>query len=304
LRIEPAPAHQDARYLAALGSCFDGWGGQAEFDWYFRRPFAGRVADRFVVSDEDSWIAGSAVSWRRLAEVDGTARPVGIMTGSWTLPEARGRGCFKAIIEHSRELCLERGADWLLAFVTQDNASRRLLERAGSMMIPTDYLWSVEGAEPPATGSAAEARRVEPSPTLVDALQRRHQALGQGHVRFLYDDPATWAGQLVQRTLPTDLLEVDELGAIVVERHPVFDRVLTTLPLHPEARLPLIRAAWARALRAGRRFFAFTSRPGDAAALRESCGLGGTAGFITLLPAAAPAPDFGAPWSVESGDRV
>ncbi|HEX6375645.1 MAG TPA: hypothetical protein VFZ91_07980 [Allosphingosinicella sp.] len=302
MRIEPARPDEDARYLAALTSCFDGWGGETEFDWYFRRPFAGRTADRFVVIDEGEWIAGSAVSWRRLADSDGKERRVGIMTGSWTLPAARGRGCFKAIIDHSRQLCVERGADWLLAFVTRDNPSRRQLERAGSLMIPTDYLWSEEGAEAPEAGP--EPRRIEPEPALLQTLWRRHAAQGGGTVRFLYEDPAAWAGQLVERPLPTDLLGVEGLGEVLVERHPVFDRILATVPLSPDRRLELARSTWARALRGGRRFFAFTSRPDEAEALRETCGLGGIPGFITLLPAAAPVPEADLPWSVESGDRV
>lgn len=302
MKIEPAPAHEDERYLEALQSCFGGWGGETEFDWYFRRPFDGAVADRFVIADDGEWIAGSAVSWRRLAEPDGTGRTIGIMTGSWTLPAARGRGCFAAIIEHSRQLSVERGADWLLAFVTRDNPSRRQLERAGSLMIPTDYLWSEEGAEAP--GAAPEARPVEPEPALLEALWRRHAAQGQGRMRFLYDDPAAWAGQLVERPLPADLLRSEGLGAVLVERHSVFDRILATVPLAPDKRLELACAVWARALRAGRRFFAFTSRPDEAAALREAFGLGGIPGFITLLPAASPMPEAGLPWSVESGDRV
>lgn len=302
MKIEPAPAQEDGRYLEALQSCFGGWGGETEFDWYFRRPFGGAVADRFVIADEGEWIAGSAVSWRRLAEPDGTERAVGIMTGSWTLPAARGRGCFAAIIEHSRQLCVERGADWLLAFVTRDNPSRRQLERAGSLMIPTDYLWSEEGAEAPEAGP--EPRPVEPEPALLETLWRRHAAQGEGRMRFLYEDPAAWAGQLVERPLPTDLLRVEGLGEMLVERHSLFDRILATVPLEPDQRLALARAIWARALRNRRRFFAFTSRPDEAEALRAACGLGGVPGFITLLPGATPMPEAGLSWSVESGDRV
>jgi GNAT superfamily N-acetyltransferase len=302
LKIEPAPAHEDERYLEALQSCFGGWGGRTEFDWYFRRPFAGAVADRFVIADEEEWIAGSAVSWRRLAEPDGTVRRIGIMTGSWTLPAARGRGCFSAIIEHSRQLCVERRADWLLAFVTRDNPSRRQLERAGSLMIPTDYLWSEEGAGAPP--STASPMTVDPQPALVEALWRRHAGLGRGRVRFLYEDPEAWAGQLMDRPLPTDLLQVAGLGEVLVERHAVFDRILASVPLTDDARLELARSVWARALRAGRRFFAFTSRADEAAAMRQALDLGGVPGFITLLPAAAPVPDAGLSWSVDSGDRV
>lgn len=304
MRIEPAPPHEDARYLAALRSCFEGWGGEAHFDWYFRRPFGGHLADRFVITDDGAWIAGSGVSWRRLAGAGGTVRTVGIMTGSWTLPEARGRGCFKTIVAHSRDLCVERCADWLLAFVTRDNASRHALERAGAMMIATDYMWSQDGAAPPTSDRLAEAVPARPEPALLEVLWRRHALLGEGALRFLYQDPETWAGQLVERPLPTELLRVEGLGEALVERHPIFDRVLATIPLVPDKGLELACAVWARALRRGRRFFAFTSRPDEAAALREACGLGGTPGFITLLPARSPAPDAGTPWSVEGGDRV
>jgi hypothetical protein len=300
LRIEPAPPSSDPRYLEALQSCFGGWGGETEFDWYFRRPFAGAVADRFVIVDDGEWIAGSAVSWRKLADAGGAERTVGIMTGSWTLPAARGRGCFGTIIEHSRLLCVERGADWLIAFVTQDNPSRRQLERAGSLMIPTDYLWSEEGAAAP----GPEPLSVERSPDRIEALWQRHSAFGEGRVRFLYEDPQAWAGQLVDRPLPTDLLEVEGRGDVLVERHAVFDRILATIPSTPDDRLELARAVWARALRGGRRFFAFTSRAEEAAEWREALDLGGTAGFITLLPGASPAPEAGLPWSIESGDRV
>lgn len=302
MRIEPAPASEDGRYLGALQSCFGGWGGETEFDWYFRRPFGGAVADRFVIADEGEWIAGSAVSWRKLADAQGNERRVGIMTGSWTLPAARGRGCFGAIIDHSRQLCVERGADWLLAFVTRDNPSRRQLERAGSLMIPTDYLWSEEGAQAPR--SAPQATAVDPEPELLEALWRRHSGLGEGRIRFLYEDPQAWAGQLVDRPLPTDLLRADGLGEVLVERHSVFDRILASVPAAPDKRVELARAVWARALGAGRRFFAFTSRADEAAALREALDLGDVPGFITLLPAAAAMPEAGLAWSVESGDRV
>ncbi|MEA3009089.1 MAG: hypothetical protein QOJ91_781 [Sphingomonadales bacterium] len=300
MRIEPAPPSSDSRYLKALQSCFGGWGGETEFDWYFRRPFAGAVADRFVIVDDDEWIAGSAVSWRKLADAGGTERRVGIMTGSWTLPAARGRGCFGTIIDHSRQLCVERGADWLIAFVTRDNPSRRQLERAGSLMIPTDYLWSEEGAPAPGDGPLL----VEPSAERIETLWRKHSALGEGRVRFLYEDPQAWAGQLVDRPLPTDLLQVEGRGDVLVERHAVFDRILATIPSTPDDRLELARAVWARALRGGRRFFAFTSRAEEAAGWREALDLGGTPGFITLLPGASAAPEAGLPWSIESGDRV
>lgn len=303
MTIEPTLPGEDARYLEALASCFGGWGGETEFDWYFRRPFEGAVADRFVITDDGEWIAGSAVTWRSLTDREERPRRIGVMTGSWTLPPARGRGCFQTIIEHSRRMCVERGADWLLAFVTQDNASRRRLEAAGSLMIPSAYLWSPEGDAAPADGGAALAETGQDA-AVAETLWRRHQDLGAGTCRFLYRSAEAWADQFLNRPLPTVILEGDGLGAVVIERHPVFDRILATIPLAPEHRIPLERAAWSRALGQGRRFFAFTSDPAHGAALREACALDGNDGFITLLPAASAAPAEAGPWRVESGDRV
>ena len=301
--VEPARPEEDGRYLDALASCFGGWGGEREFDFYFRRPFDGAVADRFVISDEGEWIAGSAVSWRSLADGEERPRRIGIMTGSWTLPPARGRGCFQTIIEHSRRLCVARGADWLLAFVTQDNASRRRLEAAGSLMIPSLYLWSPEGAAAPAE-PGPELVEVEADAGVAEDLWRRHAALGAGASRFRYRSAQIWADQFLRRPLPTVLLEAEGLGTLVIERHPVFDRLLSAIPRAPGHRIALERAAWSRALRSGRRFFAFTGDPAHAAALREACALDGNDGFITLLPAASAAPTEAGAWRVESGDRV
>ena len=302
MKIESAAPQDDPHYLAALQSCFGGWGGEREFAWYFRRPFDGRVADRFVISEDGEWIAGSAVTWRRLTDGGGTVRPVGVMTGSWTLPAARGRGCFKAIIDRSRQLAVQRGADWLLAFVTEDNASRRLLERAGSLMIPAYYLWSEEGTASTGVGAAAEL--VEPSAENVDRLWRLYAQQTAGTLRFSYPDADAWADQFVKRPLPVEILHFEKAGTAIVERHPIFDRILATVPLSADRNLDLAGAVHARALQAGRRFFAFTTCRAEAEALKTEYALGGTPGFITLLPAASEPPAAGLVWAVESGDRV
>jgi GNAT superfamily N-acetyltransferase len=299
LRVEHSPG-DDSRYLAALNQCFDGWGGQPEFGWYFERPFEGRIADRFVLADDEEWIAGSAVTWRRVKGAQGS-HPVGIMTGSWTLPAARGKGCFARIIELSLERCAERGAAWLLAFVTEENKSRSVLEKAGSTMVPTAYIWSEEGAS--AEGRAALLREAEADSGLVDALWRRHEALRGSGLHFAYDSAEAWRAQFIDRTNPTLILTHDSLGSVVVERHGAFDRVIASLPNEASDRLALERAVIDRTIAAGRRFFTFTSDSNHSAALRALPGIGGVGGFLTILPVGEPVP-AGGDWLIESGDRV
>lgn len=293
-----------ARYLASLNECFGAWGGEADYDLIFRRPFDGRLPDRFVLSERDEWIAGSAVSWRVLLSADGDQVPVGIMTGSWTLAAARGRGCFARIIELSREACAAKRAPWLLAFVTEANASRRQLERAGSVMTPSWYMWSQEGAALP-DGAQRGLVPVEPTPQRVAECREAQALQRRGATRFHYATPELWRLQFIDRTLPTELLVDRELGLVVVERHPQFDRVLTAIPNRPDQWLDLMTAVWRRALMAGRRFFAFTTDAARHALLTNRCGLGGTGGFVTILPGSgSEGQAVPTGWLVEHGDRL
>ncbi|MFL6846179.1 MAG: hypothetical protein ACJ8ER_15020 [Allosphingosinicella sp.] len=298
MRVEHSPG-DDNRYLAALNQCFNGWGGEAEFGWYFGRPFEGRIADRFVLADEEEWIAGSAVTWRRVKGREGS-HPVGIMTGSWTLPAARGKGCFARIIELSLERCRERGAAWLLAFVTEENKSRSVLEKAGSTMVPTAYIWSEEGAS---VEGAETLREDAADAALVVELWRGHEALRGSALHFAYDSAEAWRAQFIDRTNPTSILTDDRLGWVVIERAGMFDRVIASLPNAGADRLALERAVIARTIAAGRRFFTFTSDPDHKAALRALPGIGGVGGFLTILPVGEPVP-AGRGWLIESGDRV
>ena len=70
-------------------------------------------------------VAGSAVSYRRIRH-GGRELLAGIMTGSWTLPEARGRGAFGQAIEESRRLVASHGGEALLAFVEPDSRGREV----------------------------------------------------------------------------------------------------------------------------------------------------------------------------------
>ncbi len=264
------------------------------------------AAYRVVLAESDQWLAGSAVSWRRLSTANRDGQLVGIMTGSWTLPDARGRGCFARLIELSREACVDAGATLLLAFVTETNASRRQLEKAGAAMIPSLYIRSSEEQPLPAETSskAPELALANPSDEAVDQLYRRHRDLRARTTRFVYSTPQSWRSQFVERTSPVQLLSHPELGTAVVERHPEFDRMLASIPLNPEGSLALEAAVCHGALTAGRRFFGFTTRVSDQLALVDRCSLDPISGFLTVLPAAGEIADVPDGWFIEGGDRV
>src|SRR5688572_29171535 len=93
----------EQRYLDALNVCFDGWGGREMFDWCFRRRCADRLPDVLSLWVEGRRVAGSAISYRHIALPGGAPATAGIMTASWTLPEARGTGAFQRLIRASLE---------------------------------------------------------------------------------------------------------------------------------------------------------------------------------------------------------
>lgn len=94
--------------LHALNACFPHWGGRAMFDWCFTRRGAGRAPGMMSLWVDGRAVAGSAISYRRVAVRGGAEVTAGIMTGSWTLPEARGAGAFTRLIAASREQVASR----------------------------------------------------------------------------------------------------------------------------------------------------------------------------------------------------
>jgi hypothetical protein len=178
-------------YLDGLRTAFPGWGDEARFAWCFERALAGRDPDLLLVHDGAATIAGSAITYRMLQLPGGARVRAGIMTGSWTLPSARGRGAFTRVIEESRAL-----SPRLLAFVTAENPSRRRLEAAGALAIPSFYCRGVRALpEPP-----------------------------RDAVRFVYE-PDEWRSQFLDRPSPVEHIESDR-WRVVLEPTPANDRVL------------------------------------------------------------------------------
>jgi hypothetical protein len=137
------PDNYQGNYINYLNQCFDNWGGNREYEWVFNRTVGDKISDIIIIKDENNeTIAGSGITYRKIDSQNGGVIDIAIMTGSWTLPKARGRGCFSKIIQISREISNKKGVTYLTAFVTENNASFRRLKVAGSFLLPSYYLFS------------------------------------------------------------------------------------------------------------------------------------------------------------------
>lgn len=284
-----------ATTLANLNRCFGGGWDEALYRWYLARPFNGRKPDRIVVSVDGKPVAGSVVNYRQLRAADGAVHDIGIATGSWTLPQARGQGLFTRMMQSSVARAGQQGCRYFLAFVTADNASRNALERCGAAMVPANYI--VSGDTPVTTAPDSPLETVDVSRAeLYGALAACES------VRFHYDSADAWAAQHVQRPLPVDVFRLHGAYAIV-EQSPDTDRLQWT-SAGPAHRGQVAAGLAARAAARGRKFFMYaTGRAGDIAD-----GLVTRPGFVCCLPTPAGHPDplteLGNDWDIQSGDRL
>lgn len=280
-------------YLDALNTSFGHWGDERTFEWAFNRQVSGPKSDLMILRDGGELMAGSAVSYRSILTPGGTRSLVGIMTGSWTLPAARGRGAFTRIIEESVALTREHGGALLLAFVTETNASYRRLEAAGSRLFPTRYISS---ALAPATAEPFDIQEI-PLNGARAWFETFRDARPTG-THFTYADADEWLGQLALRPGKTSLLEAPGVGAALVESAGDFDRLQALCGNREQ----LVERFLARARSIGRRLFLFQSNGQSA-----PNGMTAAPGFLTALVAdpsgAALLPTIH-DWSLDSGDRM
>jgi hypothetical protein len=325
--VDVNPPGVASDYLSCLNRCFAGWGGPETYRWAFERPVGGPPADLMVLRLEGQLVAGSAVSYRRVEVTGGAILDTGIMTGSWTLPEARGRGAFTRVIDESLRLATARGAGLLLAFVTEGNPSARRLAAARSARFPTFYLASTD--ETPVPQAFVEPRPVEDVDGVFEwvmTVRAREQA---GSCHFVYPDSRVWASQFLQRPGAIDLLSLDDTAWAVVESAASTDRIqlLVVDRRGGVGVAECLAALLRRALERDRQLFFFSTTPG----VRDECrglGLAVKPGFLTALVAeeaslrealAGPPPrapesaselaDPGSPWflgewDLQSGDRA
>ena len=141
--VEINPKNFEVKYLEYLNLCFPGWGTKKDFDWVFNRKIGKKKADIIIIKNEEGEvIAGSGITYRKIKNNKGNIFYTGTMTGSWTLPKARGKGCFTQIINLSKEICKQNNAPYLTAFVMETNPSYRRLKSEGSDLINSYTLFS------------------------------------------------------------------------------------------------------------------------------------------------------------------
>ena len=257
---------------------------------------------------EGELLAGSAVSYRKARLRTGAEVDVGIMTGSWTLPAARGQGCFTRAILESVKLTESREGALLLAYVTEANASSRRLVAAGSGLFPTRYVFSTDET-PAAREDAPPAFVAKDSEKALSRMAERLEHQREGCFRMWFPSLEALRGQVLERPGEAVVLlehgEGGRLGHSVVETSTGSDRIQLLAPAEPASLQPCLESLLARAQDGGRQLFLFSSSPDEDARFR-ALGLTVKPGFLTALVADAVrlgrALGVETPW--ESGDST
>ncbi len=315
-------------YLCGLNACFGHWGDKKSFDWVFGRKLSFPDTDLMIVTDDNQeLLAGSGITYRLLKLPNGNSITIGIMTGSWTLPAARCKGCFTRIIESSLEQTATRGGALLIAFVTQDNASTRRLTAAGSLLVPGYYIFSTP--ETPCPQNSGRLETVSPSGDTIAEIREISSSAGINRVHFVYPRTEDFLSQIVDRPDSTTILRDPCGNMAVVESVGETDRLqyLALSTKKPADVCSFLTSMLAFVLGKERKMFLYTADRTtlDAA---QKLGMGHKPGYITLLTAddrllqravrdgsgkkgrEQPAPadtgeyPFTGQWHVHSGDRA
>jgi hypothetical protein len=327
ITVELNPQGMEEEFLKYLNSCFGNWGDRRKYDWFFRRKTVYPEADLMILRQDGTLVAGSAVTYRKIALPDDSELTVGIMTGSWTLPPFRQQGCFARIIEESLRLTASKGGALLLGFAVDDRSSFRQLVRAGSATFPCSYIFSTPGTELPRNKSKLSS--VKQSGRVVSDMCARLYAGGVGHTRFIYLSEEEFKSQFLLRPCETEIFRDDYGNYGIVEKGEDTDILQLYLAgSDDEAHLTesLAGFLW-RALSRGRKLFLYSARQSIARCCSK-LGLEVKAGYITTLvadesrlraalriPEQATMEDssrltskdsdwFLGRWSVHSGDRA
>lgn len=327
MQLEINPTGIDANYLNGLKTCFPGWGDTQMAQWAFRRALIpDPMPDLLVLRQDGELLAGSAVSYRTVVVPNGSSVRAGIMTGSWTLPAARGRGCFSRIIEESVAITRERGGTLLLAFVTEDNPSYRQLQRAGSAVFPTWYLIAEIDGSTRDTKASAERGLVVVDETELARVLPRWAEERQGRCRFSYSCFEDWKGQFVDRPARIEAVRNESGSFAILEKHPTTDRIQAWWAPSRESALELFGELRVNAQIKSRKTFGFSTDPAFTAQC-EGIGFQRKQGYLTAivtnwerlgqaletqgLPASEnqalldPASHwFAGEWDLQTGDRM
>jgi hypothetical protein len=305
ITIEVNPDGIDDEYLKCLNLGYGQWGDGGQYHWYFQRRTAFPETDLMVMRIDGKIAAGSAVSYRTIALANDQEVTGGIMTGSWTLPEFRGQGCFARLIEESLQVTAKKNGALLLAFVTQENASSRQLARAGAAMFPTSYLISKTPIDAVANSLKHEAQ----DDSLIKTLFAKFNANRRGLCRFAYPTDRDFLSQFVDRPGTTELLTDGRGNFGIIESKA--DTDILQLCITDRAEPIVMKDFLAQLLNyshsRGRKLM-FYSTQAAMTAVGIELGFEAKPGYIAALSTQQDSLSeaFGKnePWNLQSGDRL
>jgi hypothetical protein len=203
-----------------LNVCFPNWGDEKLFDWVFNRQVGQHMSDFIIITDEeDEVIAGSGITYRNIKTKDGIVLSIGVFTGSWTLPKARGRACFTQIIEEFTELCIAKNIDYLTAFVTESNASYRRFDSIGFQHLQADNVFSNLDFDYESFG--LDVLEVNCDPKAIYSVYENFIDTNGGYY-YRYEE---FSGQYLNRKIDVQVLQIEQ-NIFAVEENETTYRIL------------------------------------------------------------------------------
>jgi len=307
--------------IECLNQCYPDWGGVDAYSWSFEARGDFPQADWVVAVENDKLIAGSAINYRTFELSSGSRCFTGIVTTSWTLPEARGKGCFSALYERSVTLSSSRGAALLFGYVTSKNASYRRVAARGAQLAPSSYLFTTDATRPQQLTQDLEIVEMTSQAETETMFAELYRASAGKH-RFAYKNYAQWRSQLIARALHCRCVRIGNVGKAVIEYKPPFQRVLALSAYTLDAVEKSLSALINAALQINNRVFLFTMDP-DWRDISLKLGMECLPGYLTISLAnkdvwesatkSASVSDTSLPtnleqletnWSVHTGDRM
>lgn len=226
IRLVGNDAVVHAACLVGLNQCFPGWGDSAQFDWCYRRPSDPRPADLLVAEADGVIVAGLAVAYRLIGRDDEPHELVGVLSGAWTLPEARGQGQFGRLLDRAAEVARERGATIALAFVTGERSSAGQLDRRSARVIEARLF----SRSPPDNSMPVESlEALKPDEAALSFAMRRDRS---GAVSIVYD-PQSWRDQMIDRAARGRVVRLGDHAIAVLAPQGDGSIILDALSLGP-----------------------------------------------------------------------
>lgn len=195
------------------------------YKWMFERKVGKVESDIIVLRNDNEIIAGSGLTYRQLILPNKQIIDIAIMTSSWTLPGARGMGCFSNIIEFSQEIAFKKNIHCLTAFVTEENASSRRLKNAGSQLIPAYYLFSSFNTQ--SNKQKLNVCKIKNNQEYAKIFAIR-KAMLNNDISFYYNNQIEFESQFINRYLRTEVLQLNDNYAIIEETSDIIKLLLLT----------------------------------------------------------------------------